>query len=62
MNIVDVVNAFSPIICAVISIFTYSTLTSYRLDRIEESVRIISNLDKRVTILEEKFKNVEKRN
>lgn len=59
MNFVEIINAFSPIACALISIFTYSSLTSFRLDRIEESIKVINNIDKRVTILEEKMKNVE---
>lgn len=55
------VAALSPILSAVIGVVSYATLTNYRLDNLDKQVALIHNievklndLDKRVTILENK--------
>lgn len=55
----DWIQALSPLFSALIGVFTYSTLTNYRLDQLDKQVMElgklkadVNNLDKRVTILE----------
>lgn len=57
----DWVAALSPILSALIGVVSYATLTNYRLDNLDKQVALIHNievklndLDKRVTILENK--------
>lgn len=53
--------ALSPLLSALIGVVSYATLTNYRLDQLDKQVSEIStlradvsNLDKRVSILENK--------
>lgn len=55
----DWIQALSPLFSALIGVFTYSTLTNYRLDQLDKQVMElgklkadVNNLDKRVSILE----------
>lgn len=57
----DLIAALSPILSALIGVVSYATLTNYRLDNLDKQVALIHNievklneLDKRVTILENK--------
>lgn len=59
----DWIQALSPLFSALIGVFTYSTLTNYRLDQLDKQVMElgklkadVNNLDKRVSILEVKDK------
>lgn len=57
----DWIQALSPVLSALIGVFSYATLTNYRLDKLDSQVekmehlrKDITVLDKRVSILEEK--------
>lgn len=57
----DWIQALSPVLSALIGVFSYATLTNYRLDKLDSQVEKIEHLrkditvlDKRVSILEEK--------
>lgn len=56
------IQALSPVLSALIGVFSYATLTNYRLDKLDSQVekiemlkKDINGLDKRVSILEEKI-------
>lgn len=58
----DWIQALSPVLSALIGVFSYATLTNYRLDKLDSQVekmemlkKDINGLDKRVSILEEKI-------
>lgn len=58
----DWIQALSPVLSALIGVFSYATLTNYRLDKLDSQVekmehlrKDITVLDKRVSILEEKI-------
>ena len=58
----DWIQALSPVLSALIGVFSYATLTNYRLDTLDSQVekielikKDITVLDKRVSILEEKI-------
>lgn len=58
----DWIQALSPVLSALIGVFSYATLTNYRLDKLDSQVekielikKDITVLDKRVSILEEKM-------
>ena len=58
----DWIQALSPVLSALIGVFSYATLTNYRHDKLDSQVekiemlkKDINGLDKRVSILEEKI-------
>ena len=57
--LIDWIQALSPVLSALIGVFSYATLTNYRLDMLDKQVseinilrKDVNNLDKRVSVLE----------
>lgn len=55
----DWVAALSPIFSAVIGVLSYATLTNYRLDRLDEQVKRIDALEKKINEHETRIKIME---
>ena len=53
------VTALTPIISAIIGVASYSTLTNYRLDKLDKQVDALSTLADRITKLEMRVDNIE---
>ena len=51
--------ALTPIISAIIGVASYSTLTNYRLDKLDKQVDALSTLTDRITKLEMRVDNIE---
>ena len=53
------IEALTPIISAIIGVISYSTLTNYRLDKLDKQVDALSSLADRITKLEVRVDNIE---
>ena len=53
------ITALTPIISAIIGVASYSTLTNYRLDKLDKQVDALSTLADRITKLEMRVDNIE---
>lgn len=55
----DWIAALSPVLSAVIGVLSYATLTNYRLDRLDEQVKRIDALEKKINEHETRIKIME---
>ena len=53
------IEALSPILSALIGVISYSTLTNYRLDKLDKQVDALSSLSDRITKLEVRVDTIE---